>query len=1128
MIPGDSVPERLFVGRGREVDQIARGLDDAIAGRGRFFLLMGEPGIGKTRLCDEVTESALRRGLPVLWGRSWEAGGAPAYWPWMDVLAGLSRRVDEDTLRSVLDDGAPMVADLVPEIRQRLQGLPVPTGASPDEARFRLWRTVTALVRRAATPAGLVLVFDDLHSADRSSLLLLYALARELRSLHVLLLATCRDVEARLDQDTAEMISRLGREGQILGLPRLDRETTMDLLRRRAGTLASDVETRIFERTQGNPLFLEEMLRLITEEGHASIAAGVVPAGVRDVIRQRLDRVPGDARDLLNLAAVAGDEIQPALLAAAAGLDPSWIATKVAESLRAGVFAERTGRPRFSHALVREVLYRDLPVEQRRTLHAAIGRGIETLAVTDTALPLMELAHHAIEGPATDLPRAVDFAVRAANRAVELTALEEAIAVLERAAAAVAAAGSPALLRARVLLALGETRIRRGDVVAGRALCCEVATAARALGDPMLLAGAALTYGRVITFAVVDPVMVHLLEGALAVQPPGDTPVRARLLARLAGALQPATNADEPVRIAREAIATARRLGDRRGLLETMHDGLSALMDVVDPRERLALNREVETLAIAEGDRERLLRTHMRLALDHLALGEFPEADARINACEALATELRASWILWRVPLFRAVRATTHGHFAEAERLEEQARQLARDTQDPQADRALLFQREGLLRTAERHDDMRALDPRARRERANFHNALAWQETGSALVYTRLEEADTARNHLYSVPEELLPPIDNLFALFFVAESAAFVGSPDLVKKLYQRLLPSADQYVMLGMTHIQWEGPVSRLLALLATRLGRWDQASAHFDNALARLRRLDARPLLARARYEYGCALLQRGDPGDTARARELLLGAMEIAEELGMSSLVCHINTRIAETNRAGSAGPTRGPDRTADAAKANGATTPSGAAAMPGASVTATGTERESESLFTMTLEGEFWTMTARTAGTFRLKDTLGLQYLARLLAAPGREIHVLDLVAGGRGPSEDAPIDQGDAGELLDDEARAEYKRRLEDLRDTLAESESFGDTNRAARAREEIDFLAAELGRAVGLGGRARRAGSAAERARSAVQRRIKNAMVRIAEAAPDLGANLSRAVRTGNFCVYHPTKNPS
>jgi len=122
-----------------------------------------------------------------------------------------------------------------------------------------------------------------------------------------------------------------------------------------------------------------------------------------------------------------------------------------------------------------------------------------------------------------------------------------------------------------------------------------------------------------------------------------------------------------------------------------------------------------------------------------------------------------------------------------------------------------------------------------------------------------------------------------------------------------------------------------------------------------------------------------------------------------------------------------------------------------------------------------------------------------------------------------GGMEGSPIDTGDAGELLDQDARADYRRRLDELRETAAEAERFGDAARAGRAREEIAFLAAELGRAVGLGGRGRRAGSAAERARSAVQRRIKNALQRLGEGAPELAPLLARTVKTGNFCVFRP-----
>jgi len=576
--------------------------------------------------------------------------------------------------------------------------------------------------------------------------------------------------------------------------------------------------------------------------------------------------------------------------------------------------------------------------------------------------------------------------------------------------------------------------------------------------------------------------------------PAEDSAVRARLLARLGAAKQPARLSDEPVAVAYEGIATARRLGDRRVLLEALHDGVSALMDVVDPRQRRALNLEAEALATALGDRERLLRTHVRLIIDHLALGELLDADAHLAAFEALARELRASWMSYLVCLFRSIRAATHGRFAEAERFAAEAERLGHAVHDPGVDRVLVTHRDGLLRVTERHDELVAYDPLTRRERASFRYAETWQALGSATTFTYVEDAARAREHLDRVPAEMRPPegnVDNLFALYTMANCAAFVGERELVARLYELLLPFADQYVMLGMSYMYWGGPVARLLARLAARLHRWDETQRWFDDAVARLTKLDARPHLARTRYEYARALQERQSAGDGARAAELLAAARADAEELGMPGLLRLID------RQAGTPAVTASPIEAVTAPPPD----------LP----------------LALTLEGEYWTATTRDGGTFRLKDSLGLQYLARLLAEPGREIHVLDLVAGGRASGDEVAIDTGDAGELLDDAARAEYTGRLEDLRDALAEAESFGDRARATRVQGEIDFLAAELGRAVGLGGRARRAGSSAERARSAVQRRIKNALQRLAEAAPELAPFLARTIKTGNFCVFRP-----
>ena len=215
-----------------------------------------------------------------------------------------------------------------------------------------------------------------------------------------------------MDAATSDLLSRVGREGTTLSLPRLDRAAASRFVQERIGSVASDVEARVYDRSQGNPLFLEEMLRLWNEQGAEAITEGVVPHGVRDVIRQRLDRVAAETRALIDLAAVAGDVIDAPLLAAAAGRDAAWVSARLAEAGRAGVLAERGGHRRFGHALFREVLYRDLAEDARRALHGRVAEALGRLAPAQLA----EIAHHTLEGPPEMLGRAVEHAIRAAAR----------------------------------------------------------------------------------------------------------------------------------------------------------------------------------------------------------------------------------------------------------------------------------------------------------------------------------------------------------------------------------------------------------------------------------------------------------------------------------------------------------------------------------------------------------------------------------------------------------------------------------------------------------------------------------------------------------------------------------------
>jgi len=1093
--PGQSV--RTFVGREAELSELGQALASAQGGVGRLYLLSGEPGIGKTRLSDELSRTAGEAGMRVLWGRCWEAGGAPSYFPWLDVLGALAEALDDQTLGRVLGDGAPLLSDLVPSIGARLSARPAVAG-NAAEARFRLARAVSALCRSAAAERGLLIVIEDLHAADESSLMLLHSLARELRSMRALVLATFRDVEARLSVEVGEAIGRLTREGTSLSLGRLGTSEAEQFVRARAGELHPKVIATILRRSQGNPLFLEELVRLVGKDGAAPLET--LTLGVREAIRERLVRVSPRTRMLLDLSAVAGDEAETAFVAEAAADSRETVATAFAEALRLGVLVQPgPQRFRFSHALVREVLEQALPREQKRALHGAVAEALERRAAFTPSPPLSELAHHLLEGPAEGLPRAVEYAVRAADRAVALSSFEDAIALLERVREAVDEEPSRRRLAAEVRIALGRAHIRRGAGSVGQALCLEAAAVARSLGDGGLLAQAALSYGLEITAALVNTSLAELLNEALAALPEADSPLRVQVTARLAAALQPHPDLAYPIGLARLAIDSARRIGDPSTLLYALFTGMSAMMDIVEPRERLPLNLETEQLSTTAGETEPLLRTQARLVFDHMELGELSFADARIDAFERIAREASAERYLWRVPLFRSMRAMMHGRFEESLELSELAREMALAVSDPQIERCYVFHREGLLRAWERHDDMIALDPDARRMRLSLYSGPHWQNGGSAFTHARLEDEDKTRFYLELIPQDDWPLVCNPPAFFHLGEPLALVGESRLVRVCYDRLLPAAQRTVSWGWTCFLWDGAAARVLGLLAARLGLWDEAAAHFEASIRLQEHLDVQPYLARTRYEYGRALLSRGDASSLDRGRALIDSGGDIASRLGMTGLVRLAERRLSEAlGVAGAPAVARAKVSTAPAA--------AGSPELP----------------FAFVPEGEYWSVSYQ-GKTFRLRDSLGLKYLSRLLASPDRAIHVLEL-SGVRGAAEGDTVDTGDAGELLDEEARGSYKLRLADLREELAEAESFGDAARAGRARQEIEFLAAELSRAVGLGGRARRAGSAAERARSAVQRRIRNALERVREESEPLADLLERAVKTGNFCVFSMT----
>ena len=260
-----------LLGREAELAELRCCLADASAGHGRLVLISGEPGIGKSRLLDEFALHAAEQGARVLWGRCWEAGGAPAYWPWCQSIRAYVRSCDPATLAAELRGSASDVAELVPEIRELLPETPLPTHSDdPDTARFRLLEATAAFLKRAAERAALVLVLDDLHAADTPSLVLLQFLARELPETRILVVGGYRDTELRRGSPLTRTLAELRREAVTCALPlsRLARADIAEFIRLTTRVEPADgLVAAIDAQTEGNPLFVGEVVRLLSQEG---------------------------------------------------------------------------------------------------------------------------------------------------------------------------------------------------------------------------------------------------------------------------------------------------------------------------------------------------------------------------------------------------------------------------------------------------------------------------------------------------------------------------------------------------------------------------------------------------------------------------------------------------------------------------------------------------------------------------------------------------------------------------------------------------------------------------------------------------------------------------------------------
>jgi DNA-binding SARP family transcriptional activator len=900
-----------FVGRQRELSELAGALHDAAGGQGRLFLLTGEPGIGKSRLSEELARHARAQGAHVLVGRCWEAGGAPPFWPWVQSLRSYLRVEDRDELVSELGPGAAEFTAILPELYELIPGLRQPAAPESEGARFRLFHATAEFLRRASEKRPLVLILDDLHAADTPSLLLLQFLARELGSMHVLLLAAMRDVDPLPVEPLTAMLAEVAREPVTLrvSLTGLAEDEVAEYVRLTAAEIASpELTFALYGETEGNPLFVSETVRLLSLEGLPLQASGTprlaIPPTVSDVISRRLAHLSPDCNQMLMQASVLGREFAlDALERVFAGPEERFLECVDAATV-ARVVAEVPGvrgRLRFSHVLVRDTLYGRLGAARRARLHRRVAEALEVLYARDPGPHLAELAHHFLEASAAGKPaKAIQYARGAAERAVSALAYEEAVRLYQMALQAHSREEPPdAMFRCELLLALGDAQTRAGDTPAAKETFLLAAGLARHTGGAV--ARAALGYGGRFVFNVSrdDPRLRLLLEEALADLGTGDSELRAMLLARLAGGpLRDEPSRERRASLSEQAVDIARRMGDPALLGYVLDARFQAIWAADNIGERLAIAAEMVQLSESTGDLERLFQSHAFRIWTLLELGDLAAVSAEVGMASRVADDLRQPAQLWMVAVARTLCALLEGRFEEAEELIEEAFQLGERTIPWNAAVTRQLQLFALRREQRRLDELEATVRRA----VHAHRTYPVWRCVLADLYAELGREDQARAEFerFATSDFTGLPFNEewLLGMTLLADVCAALGDAPRSVTLYELLLPYRELHAV-GQPEISF-GSVARALGKLAATAGRFEQAARHFEAAIRLNEQSGARPWTAHARHDYARMLIARGD---RQKAHQQLAQALATYRELGMHSWADNTQARGSSTSPTG---------------------------------------------------------------------------------------------------------------------------------------------------------------------------------------------------------------------------------
>ena len=877
-----------------ELKALMSSLELVRSGRGGLVLLAGEPGIGKTRLAEEACGHARSRGSRIAWGRCVELEGAPAYWPWIQVLRSLADTRASATHRRS-GGAATELSLLLPEI-----GAARDRGRHDGEDRFKLFDAAAGRLRAASVGDGLVVVLDDLQWADRPSLALLRHLSRQLHELAVLAIVTYREDDAGGDNPLRAVLPELLRERGAQRL-RLGGLHSADIGRYLVAVCGPEVDmslaATIHDCTAGNPFFVRELARLLANEG--GLRPGALPEQVGEVVGRRLDSLTAACRTALAAASVLGREYSLTLLSKTVDQPVDVLLGLMDQAVRLGVVAEATpvgDRYSFVHDLIREILYRSLPASDRIRMHLRVAEEIETGAAE---ADLAALAHHWFAaGPIGGWEKAASYCAEGARQAEEQLAYEEAARLYSQALAALSGSAGGRERRCEILIELARAQYRSGDVGLSLDSSVEGAAIAASIGRADLQARAALVLEGV-SDRELTPAMRRLCEDALAAIGEMDPALRARLLGQLAELLEEVPNAGERREaLSHEALQLAERVGDEMAVAAALHARHAAMTGPDHVEERLALGSRLVDLARGSEWTVQAIWGRLWRIDSFFQSGQLSSISEELIELDDLVRRLHQPFFRWHLLRGQAALAHVTGRFDEALDFTEKAFVVGRAEQHRTTE--ILYRGARAWLAFDRGDEAPMEEYLAMMARGSRYDLPII--SASAVIHEmalgRRDAAQERFDRVIASYRNLEKDGRWLLISTNLARAAVVLGSQDQIQMLYEALNPYGRLFAASGAGIGTCRGAVAQPLGELAAALGLSAEAARHLSDATALNRSAGATPFVAYSQLSHAKALTRSGA---VMRAKAEARAALATAGRLGMRRLREESAQLLAELDR-----------------------------------------------------------------------------------------------------------------------------------------------------------------------------------------------------------------------------------